>query len=140
MVSQQDINIENKSDNVEIVNKKLDYSECLKLYKRAKINVVVLKEAGGVFGLTSILDSFMVGVPLIVSKTCEQSIPVEKWGIGVEVPVGDENALSGAINKMLNDKIFYDGCRKNIQKLIATGFTMENFTKNVEKELERVLE
>ncbi len=92
--------------NVTVINDKLEYSECLRLYRQAKVIVLpVLAEAQeGVFGLTSLIDALYVEKPVIITRTKGMGILIEKNNLGLEVNVADADSLKQAICQLMLDE------------------------------------
>lgn len=126
------------NEQLEVVDRFVDYGECLGYYRDSYVNVVTMKECGGIFGLTSILDSFTVGKPIIVTKTKYLSVPVEEWGIGIEVPEKDVDALVRAMDKLRKDQVFYNTCRENLRR-IAQTYNMDTFARRVCENIDSAL-
>lgn len=115
-------------DNVEVVNSSISYAECLKQYQSAKIIVIPLKKdiANGVFGLTSLVDAFTVGKPIVVTKTRGIGIPIQDWECGIEV--NDSAEMSGAIKRLMQDQVYSEKIRNNICTK-KESFNMRNSSK-----------
>lgn len=100
------------------------YLEAKEIYKKSKFNVVTLEERNGIFGLTSILDSFTNLIPLIVTKTKFMTLPIEKEGFGIEVEPYNIADLIKAMNKMENED-FRRKCVDNMAK------KMQNYNQEI---------
>lgn len=94
----------------------LNYKECSEIYKESKVNLVIVKEAGGIYGMTSILDSLQQGMPVIATRTKYLSVNIEKEGLGLEVSPSSTEQLEKACLKLLSDQDFYNHCVKSIHK------------------------
>ncbi len=118
--------------NVTVINEKLEYSECLCLYRQAKVIVLpVLEEAQeGVFGLTSLIDALYVEKPVIITRTKGMGILVEKNNLGIEVKVADADSLKRAICQLMLDEEKRRSISYNIKK-----FKKEN---SMEKSAEEI--
>ena len=118
--------------NVTVINDKLEYSECLRLYRQAKVIVLpVLAEAQeGVFGLTSLIDALYVEKPVIITRTKGMGISVEKNNLGLEVNVADADSLRQAICQLMLDEEKRQSISYNIKK-----FKKEN---SMEKSAEEI--
>lgn len=93
-----------------------NYVKMVDTYRKSKINLVILQEANGIYGLTSILNSFSVGRPPIVIKTSKMSMNIEKEGFRLEVSVSSESKLGKATNELLTTQSFYNTCISNMEK------------------------
>ena len=93
-------------ENVIVVNKNLQYSECLELYMQSEIIVIPIVEAAvkGVFGLTSLVDALYVGKPVIVTRTTGMGIPVKKNNFGLEVEAGSSDSMREAIIQLMSNQ------------------------------------
>lgn len=107
----------------------LPWSETKRIYAASKVNAVILNEANGIYGLTSILDSFAFSLPMVVTKTKHMSVKVEKEGYGTEVPAGSSKALAEAVVKLLEEEN-YNRCVSNLEEKSKT-FNTHEFSKQV---------
>ena len=108
---------------VDVITTQIPYKECKKIYAESKINLITLKEADGIWGLTSILDSFSNNIPMIVTRTKELSVDIKNNGYGEEVEVGSVSDLKQAIVKLLSDNEYYKSCQNKLKKFAENSNT-----------------
>lgn len=127
-----------KSKYIEVNSETLDYNACVDIYNESKINMVIVKEKNGIWGLTSLLDSFQNVIPVIATKTRKLSIAIEKDGYGLEVKPENVNDLVEACEKMLKDKELYNRCISNIVDRNKVK-NAEVFALNLSKEFNKAI-
>jgi glycosyltransferase involved in cell wall biosynthesis len=62
-------------------------------------------------------ESVICGLPIIVAKNTYLSEIVNKWGIGVAVGHKNSDDLSKALEKLSNDKLYYNSIVENCMKI-----------------------
>ena len=71
-------------------------------------------------------EAVLCGLPIIVAKGTYLSEVVEDWGVGVSVSHKDVNELATTLEKMKNDKSFYDrmvqGCSSKSSEVTAAKY------------------
>lgn len=65
---------------------------------------------------TRFIDAFWAEIPLICTEGDVFSDMVRERGLGVVVPQEDVTAVAAAIEKLIDDRAFYDQCRANIRQ------------------------
>lgn len=127
---------EYKNEYVSVICKSINYKEACAIYNDSNVNVVFVKESDGIYGLTSILDSFNCDIPILVNKTDGIAIDVEKVGIGKEVDLKDINRIASELIAMQNTSVL-NKFKKSILKQNKT-FNMHVFSRAVCDELKAV--
>jgi GT2 family glycosyltransferase len=76
---------------------------------------------------TRILDYLWASLPIICTKGDHFANLVEKQVLGISVDYEDENELTDAILKLLDDNDFYKKCKENMSK-VSENFKWSNVT------------
>ncbi len=114
--------------------KHLSYFDLLKEYNQARI--ILIPIAGnfrGTQGLTSMLDVYAMGKPVIITKNPNLDIDIDEAGIGVTVRQGSVEDWKNAVSSILYD---YDTLKRmgdNSLALFHKRFNMAEFSNGLAK-------
>lgn len=81
----------------------LGYRELYQLCQRARVIAVPLVEVDALAGLTSIVDAWALGKPLVMTKNRWLDFDPEAHGIGYAVEPGDVQGFRDALSRILSD-------------------------------------
>lgn len=120
-----------KNEFVEI-RENLPWNECKRIYCSSRVNVIALHEAGGIYGFTSILDSFSLIRPMIVSLTDQIPINPEELGVGLSVAPNNADELARKLDTLLSNSELYQKCQEKI-RLYRLSHNSSEFAKEIAK-------
>ncbi|MBI2760599.1 MAG: glycosyltransferase [Chloroflexi bacterium] len=66
---------------------------------------------------TRLVDFLWAETPVVCTRGDVIAEMVERRGLGVAVPEGDVDALEAALLRLLDDRDFYDGCKRNLRAI-----------------------
>ena len=135
--------LESNLENVEYINgswdkEKITDLELKKVYSKAKLVILHLKETFQPSGQSVALQAMSIGVPVLISKTIgfwdrENFIDNENiFFIDNDSP--DE--WKNKIEYLINEKINYEEISKNAKQIIKEKYSISNFENKLLKELE----
>lgn len=125
-------------DNIEIIADAtpISYLELLKEYDSARMILIPLTaNPGGTEGLTSLLDVFAMGKPVIMTKNPKLDLDIDKEGLGLTVNYGDVEGWIKAVNSIKNDFELLKRMGDNSLELFHTTYNLDLFS----QELERIM-
>ncbi|HEX3026836.1 MAG TPA: glycosyltransferase, partial [Clostridia bacterium] len=79
---------------------------------------------------TRILDYLWAGLPIISTKGDYFSDLVEKEKLGITVDFKDEQQIADAVIRLIDDREFYEQCKKQISR-VAEGYKWSKITKPI---------
>lgn len=80
---------------------------------------------------TRMLDYLWAGLPVIASKGDSWAEVIENQGVGITVPCGEVEALAVAIERMADDVLFREQCRKQ-SRAVAFDYVWDVLVERVE--------
>lgn len=122
-------------ENVSVINGKLGYEECLKLYAQARVIVIPINAdaVNGVFGLTSLVDALCACKPIVVTKTTGLGISIEENQLGTEVKACDVDSMKKAILELLENNDLWETTNNNLR-----NYKINNSMKDSSKRICRI--
>lgn len=66
---------------------------------------------------TRVVDFLWAGTPTVVTRGDVIAEMIERRGLGVAVPERDVDALAAALDRLLEDRAFYESCRRNLEAI-----------------------
>lgn len=115
-----------------------NYAYAASVYKNSRVNLVITNSSQGIYGLTSIMDSFTFEIPLIVTATEGLAVDPEKLRIGLTVPPMNPKALAAAIERLNADDSYYGECKRNLHTL-KESYNTEIFGKKLTEVFDEVM-
>lgn len=115
-----------------------NYAFAATVYKNSRANLVITNSSQGIYGLTSIMDSFTFEIPLIVTATEGLAVDPQKFRIGLTVPPRDPKALAAAIERLNDDDSYYEECKRNLHAL-KESYNTEIFGKKLTEVFDEVV-
>ncbi|QDL08868.1 hypothetical protein DP113_13990 [Brasilonema octagenarum UFV-E1] len=136
-------NSEMKS-NVKIVTDYVSWREILTEHAKAYAIAIPLdttqpKSYINVLGVTSLLDAMGMGKAVVMTRTIEPCIDIEKEGIGIFVEPGDEKGWEQAISYLLEHPDETREMGNRARRLCEEKYNLEVFTSKLSKLLKDAL-
>jgi glycosyltransferase involved in cell wall biosynthesis len=117
----------------------IPYQEYLDLLYKALVVVVPLKKLVKSTGQAAILEAMAVGKPVIATRTTGTADYIQSGVNGILVPVGNSEALKGAINSIINNKSLYKTLSVNALELVKENHTFDIYVGRVLKAAEEMV-
>lgn len=104
--------------NIEVYPEGISYVDLLREYNEARIILIPLKKhRGGTQGLTSLIDVYAMGKPVIMTYNKSINIDIEAEGIGYWAEQNNILDWRGKINKIFNDENVFKSMCSNSQRI-----------------------
>lgn len=132
------------SSSVEIFTNYLSWQEILIEHAKAYAIAIPLdttkaKSYINLLGVTSLLDAMAMGKAVVMTRTIEPWIDIEKEGIGIFVELGDEKGWQEAISYLLKHPDETREMGNRARRLCDEKYNLEIFTSRLSKLLQDVL-
>ena len=119
--------------NITIHSSGISYIELLKEYNKARIILIPLKShRGGTQGLTSLIDAFAMGKPVIMTYNRNIDIDIEREGIGYWAEQYDILSWRKCINKVLKNEKLLESLGSNSMRIYKENCNAEIFAEALE--------
>jgi glycosyltransferase involved in cell wall biosynthesis len=109
----------------------IPYQKYFGLLYRCSLVVVPLKKLLKSTGQVAILEAMAVGKPVIATETTGTVDYIESGVNGILVPVGDSDALNGAITQILADQSLYKKLSVNALEVVKQNHTFEIYVNRI---------
>lgn len=100
-------------DNCEVFEN-IPFEEYLQLMADSKFTVVPLYKGRKMHGITSVVESLLLGKPVISTRNASVDDYIDDGVDGVLIEPGDVQGYSDAIEKMNKDQVFFESCRQAV--------------------------
>ncbi|KAB8330384.1 glycosyltransferase family 4 protein [Scytonema tolypothrichoides VB-61278] len=132
------------SSNVKIVTDYLSWREILIEHEKAyaiaiPLDITQPKSYINVIGVTSLLDAMGMGKAVVMTRTVEPCIDIEKEGIGIFVEPGDEKKWQEAISYLLENPDETREMGNRSRRLCEKKYNLEVFTSRLSEFLKDAL-
>jgi len=109
----------------------LSINECHYLASHARINIIPILNIDSPSGQVTVIESMMLGVPLIATECAGTTDYIEHGSDGLLVKPGDVEAMKNAIEQLWNDKELRIKMSKNGEQSAQDKFTFEAAAKTL---------
>ena len=109
--------------------------ELAKKVARKKVIVICCLDFPYTVGLTTLVEAYALGIPVICSKNPNFEIDIEKEGIGIAVEYGDVEGWVKAINYLHTHPEEVERMGRNARKLGEERFNLTIFSKEIAERL-----
>lgn len=103
----------------------LSLAECHRLATNSRINVIPIADIASPSGQVTVIESMMLGVPLIATECAGTVDYIENGVDGLLVKPKDVDSMAEALRKLWNDQGLRDSLSNNAKKASLEKFTFE---------------
>ena len=99
--------------------------------KRSHVALSICQDVPFGVGYTQILDSLACSLPVITTYNADSPIDVDQEGVGVSVPAYDVDRLATAMQRLVDDQVFWQSCRHQARQLIEKDYDIRQVARQV---------
>lgn len=122
---------------VNFVNSLIPYELAQKVC-RAQCVVICCKETNYTVGLTTLVEAFALGIPVICSRNLTFAMDIDACGVGITVPYYDSDAWEKAIKYIASHPEEAAEMGRRGRMLAENLFNLENCTREVAEKLKEI--
>ena len=112
--------------------------ELAKLVARKSCIVICCLDFPYTVGLTTLVEAFALGIPVICSRNPNFEIDIDKEGIGITVEYGDVQGWTDAIRYIADHPEEARRMGNNARKLAEERFNLEIFSREIAESLQEI--